>query len=332
VIGAGVDRAGAREITLQLAEKLSCDVFGDPLGSRVGFPTDHPLFRGMLLPAAPRITQALDGHDVIVVIGAPLFLVYPYLPGPLTPPGARAYLITDDPAEAARAPATAAFIGDVADALRELIRLVPQKDRKVQAQAVEAARRRMEAARARAQMGIAYVLQALGQRLPAEAVVLDEAISASPALREHVPVGSSAAYFTAASGGLGWALPAAVGVKLAWPDRPVVAVIGDGSLLYAVQALWTAAREKLALAIIVLDNAGYAILKSYANAFYPGQADLPGLDLPGMDFIKIAEGLGAKAERVARADELDAALDRALGADGPYLLDVQIDRRVPNLF
>jgi benzoylformate decarboxylase len=286
----------------------------------------------MLLPAAPRITQALNGRDVIVVIGAPLFLVYPYLPGPLTPPGARAYLITDDPAEASRAPAACAFLGDIAAALRELSDSLPRRERSAPARATNIARHRMEAARARAQMGVAYVLQTLGQRLPTEAVVLDEAISASPTLREHMPVPLGTAYFTAASGGLGWALPAAVGVKLAWPKRPVIVVIGDGSLLYAVQALWTAAREKLALAIIVLNNAGYVILKSYATAFYPGQADLPGLDLPGMDFIKIAEGLGAKAERVARADEPDAALDRALGADGPYLLDVQIDRRVPNLF
>src|SRR5690606_38371618 len=146
--------------------------------------------------------------------------------------------------------------------------------------AAEDARLRADAARARRRMGVAYVLHTLGRLLPPDAVVVDESISASPLLRQHVPVRQGGDYFTAASGGLGWPLPAAVGIKMAWPDRPVVAVVGDGSFHYAPQALWTAARESVAVSVVVLDNGGYAILKSYAAAFYPTGADrVPGLDV-----------------------------------------------------
>lgn len=129
VLGAGVDRAGARafESAVALAERLGADVYGEPIGPRIGFPTSHPLFRGMLLPAAPRLAQALARYDVVAVLGAPLFLTYPYLPGPLLPPGVRAYLVTDDPAEAARAQGTLALVGEVGEALERLLRAVPAR-------------------------------------------------------------------------------------------------------------------------------------------------------------------------------------------------------------
>lgn len=336
VFGAGVDRAGpaAVEAAVALAERLGCDVFGDPIGSRAGFPTSHPLFRGMLLPAAPRLAQALAPYDVVAVFGAPLFLTYPYLPGPLLPPGLQAFLVTDDPAEAARSPGAMALVGDVGKALLELLPQLSDRARPLPSRASELGRLRAEAARVRARMGVAYVLQVLARLLPPEAVVVDEAISSSPLLRQYLPVRRPGGYFTAATGALGWALPAAVGLRLAWPDRPVVAVVGDGSFHYAPQALWTAARERLPVTAVVLDNGGYAILKSYAEAFYPGSAGrVPGLDVPGVDIAEVAKGLGTvRPERVANPDDLEGALARALEAEGPSVAVVEVDRDVPRLF
>ena len=338
VFGAGVARAGpqAVEAAVGLAERLGCDVYADPIGSRAGFPTDHPLFRGMLLPAAPRLAQALAGCDVVAVFGAPLFLTYPYLPGPLLPPGVQAWLVTDDPAEAARSAAAVSLVGDVGAALAELARLLPPPPpgRPLPSRAVEAARARADAARARRRMGAAFVLHTLGRLLPDDAVVVDEAISASPLLRQHVPVRRRGDYFTAASGGLGWALPAAVGIKMAWPQRPVVAVVGDGSFHYAPQALWTAARESVPVSVVVLDNGGYAILKSYAAAFYPTRADgVPGLDVPAPGLADVARAWGATAERVDDPDALEQALARVLRpSGGPAVAVVSVDREVPRLF
>ncbi len=334
IYGAGVDRTGAWEAGIALAEALRADVFGAPLTARVPFPTDHPLYRGMLAPAAPRIAQALLGHDLVAVFGAPLFLLYPYLPGSPLPPTVReVYLVTDDPHDAARAPTGTAFLGDVGAALAALAERVPRRPGPLPSRAAERARLRAEAARSKARMGLPFVFQTLARRLPPEGIVVDEAISASLLLRAHVPIRRPGGYFTAASGGLGWGMPAAVGLKLARPERPVVAVVGDGSALYGIQALWSAAQEGTPVVFLILNNGGYAILKSYTRAFYPGQeARVPGLDLPHLDLVALARGMGVEARRVEAPDALEEALGAALAADGPVLLDVQVDRRVPDLF
>lgn len=333
VMGPAVDYYGAWEAAVRLAERLAADVFASPLTSRAGFPTDHPLYRGMLAPAAPRILQALAGYDVVAVFGAPLFLLYPYLPGNLLPPNARAFLVTDDPDEAARAPAGTAFVGHVGEALAYLAEQVPSRGAPLPSTATAEAQRRTAAVRSRSRMGLPFVFYTLARALPPEAIVVDEAISGSLTLREYVPVRRPGGYFTAASGSLGWAMPAAIGLKLAQPDRPVVAVVGDGSAMYSIQALWTAAHEQVAAKFLILNNRGYAILKSYTDAFYPGQREaVPGLDVPDLDFVGLAQSMGVAAARVSEPDALGDAVRTMLEHPGPYLLEVMVDPRVPQLF
>ncbi|MBX5465343.1 MAG: benzoylformate decarboxylase, partial [Clostridia bacterium] len=126
---------------------------------------------------------------------------------------------------------------------------------------------------------------------------------------------------------------AAGGAALARPGRRVVAVTGEGAFLYAPQALWTAAREGVALPVVVLDNGGYAILKSYAAAAYPGrEAETPGLELGGLDPVRLAEGLGGAGVRVEAPGELAPALAEAARAEGPFVVHVAVDRAVPRLF
>jgi len=333
VLGAGVGGVNAVSEAVALAEKLGCAVYHAPINARLAFPTDHPLYEGMLLPAVPRLLQTLSQYDFVLVIGAPLFLLYPYFPGALLPPGVRAMLITDDPLEASRAPAEAAFVGDLKAALGWLAAQVPARAYTPPSRAVEEARRRSEATRARSQMGTFYVLYTLARYLPRNAVVVDEAVSASLCLREYVRIPASGDYYTSGSGGLGWAMPAAVGIKMAQPERPVVCVIGDGSVMYSVQTLWSAVQENASVLFLVLNNRAYNILKSFAKAFYPGtELRLQGMDMPHLDLVALAQGMGASAERIETPDALEEALPRALQANRPTLLDVCIDPTVPNLF
>jgi benzoylformate decarboxylase len=121
-----------------------------------------------------------------------------------------------------------------------------------------------------------------------------------------------------------------VGLKLAAPERPVVCVIGDGSVVYSMQALWSAARYGANVLVVVIDNKGYSILKGFRDAVGIGDT-VPGLDVPGLDFVRVAEGFGAGGETVKEADELPEALRRGLEAGRPYLLDVLVDPTVPKL-
>ncbi len=333
VLGAGVGGAGAVGEAVALAERLGCAVYHAPINSRLAFPTNHPLYEGMLLPAVPRLLQTLAPYDFILVVGAPLFLLYPYFPGTMLPPGVRAMLLTNDPMESSRAPAEFACVGDIKQALSWLATHVPARDYVPPSRAVEEARRRSEATRMRNQMDTLFVLHTLARHLPAEAIMVDEAVSASLCLRDYVRIPATGDYYTSGSGGLGWAMPAAVGIKLAQPDRPVVCVIGDGSVMYSVQALWSAVQEGASVLFLVLNNRAYNILKSFAKAFYPGsEAGLQGMDVPHLDLVALARGMGAHAERIDTPEALEETLPRALQADQPTLLDVWIDPTVPSLF
>jgi benzoylformate decarboxylase len=333
VLGAGVGGAGAVPEAVVLAEKLGCAVYHAPLNSRLAFPTNHPLYEGMLLPAVPRLLQTLSQHDFVLVVGAPLFLLYPYFPGTMLPPGVRAMLITDDVREASRAPAEACFVGDLKGALAWLADHVSPRDYTMPSRAVDEARRRSEATRARSRMGTFFVLHTLARHLPEDAVVVDEAVSASLCLREYVRISLRGDYYTSASGGLGWAMPASIGIKLAQPERPVVCVIGDGSVMYSVQAIWSAVQEKAPVLFLVLNNRAYNILKSFAKAFYPGtESRLQGMDVPHLDLVALAQGLGVHAQRIETPEALEQALPAALQANQPTLLDVWVDPTVPNLF
>jgi benzoylformate decarboxylase len=133
-----------------------------------------------------------------------------------------------------------------------------------------------------------------------------------------------------ASGGLGWSLPAAVGMALGRGERHTVCLIGDGSAMYSIQALWTAAQRKLPLTVVVINNAGYGAMRSFSQVMQV--RNVPGLDLPGIDFVKIAEGHGCDAVRVAKASELAPALKRALAHKGTSLVEVIVDSAVPLLY
>jgi benzoylformate decarboxylase len=175
------------------------------------------------------------------------------------------------------------------------------------------------------------LLAAVGEMLPDDAVVIDETISSGAGLRRLVRSKDPQSFYGLRGGGIGWGLPAAVGVKLALPHRPVVALIGDGSSMYSIQALWTAAHEKLSMVFVILNNSSYRILKQRTNAMksLAAQTDTyVGMDLtnPRIDFIGLATSLGLTAHKASTVAEVRELLPRALASGGPVLIDVEMDR------
>ena len=176
----------------------------------------------------------------------------------------------------------------------------------------------------------AYVLHLLAGLLPPDAMVVEEAPSHRNALHEHLPIRRVGGFAAAASGGLGWALPAAVGWALADPGRRVVCLVGDGSSLYSIQALWTAAQHGLPLTVLVLNNGGYGALKALGRAI--GIDQPPGVDLPGLDLVAVATGFGCEAGRVTEAGALPDVLRGALAHTGPVLVDIAVDAAIERLY
>jgi benzoylformate decarboxylase len=175
-----------------------------------------------------------------------------------------------------------------------------------------------------------FLLHSLGVAMPDGAVLVEEAPSHRPAMQKFMPMRGADSFYTMASGGLGHSLPAAVGIALGRPDIRTVCLVGDGSAMYSIQALWTAAQRNLPLTVVVINNEGYGAMRSFSQVMQV--RDVPGLNLPGIDFVKIAEGLGCDATRVTRSSELAGALKRALSHDGTSVVEVMVDSTVPVLY
>jgi benzoylformate decarboxylase len=325
VAGAGVARAGAFYDAVALAEKLRVEVWADANSPLAGFPQDHPLFQGHLAFAQRRVAEQLSPYDLVLVLGAPVFMYYPYVPGPTVEEGTRVLHITEDPEEANRAAVGKSIVGDVRTAIRRLIELLPETSRQG-----PPAPDPPPVPEKSSPMTVEYVMHALAQVLPEETIVTDESASSKAKLHKYVRPSRPGGYLTSAAGGLGYCLPAGVGLMLAAPERPVVCVIGDGSISYSIQALWSAVRYGANVVVVVVNNGGYSILKGFRDAIGINDT-VPGLDVPGIDFVRVAEGFGAGGERVEEAENLQGALKRAFASGRPYLLDVIVDPAVPKL-
>ncbi|MGH3090429.1 MAG: benzoylformate decarboxylase [Rubrobacteraceae bacterium] len=325
VAGPGVARSGSFEEVVALAEKLRAAVFQDGVSALAGFPQSHPLFQGFLTLAQKKVAERLSPYDAVLVLGAPVFTYYPYVPGPVVEEGTEVIQITEDPEEAARAAVGTSIVGDVALAAKGLLDLLPDPKRPA-----PAAPEPEPAPEATSPMSVEYVMHTLSELFPEDVVVADESTSSKQKLYKHVRANDPRGHFTSGAGGLGFCMPASVGLKLAMPERTVVCVIGDGSSMYSIQSLWTAAQYDVNVPFIVINNGGYSILKAFRDLL--GMSGVPGLDVPGADLVKIAGGFGVEGERVEDPDDLQPAVKRALSAGGPYLVDVMVDTAIPRLF
>ncbi len=174
-------------------------------------------------------------------------------------------------------------------------------------------------------LSVAYVLQTLADVRDPSSIVVEEAPSARPVMHERLPILRPGTFYEMCSGGLGFGMAAAVGVALARPEVRTIALVGDGSAMYTIQALWNAAQAKLPITFIILNNGRYAALQDFAPRFGFASGVKPeGSDLPGLDFLALAAGHGVPAQRIRSAEELQQALPAALRADGTVLLDIEI--------
>jgi benzoylformate decarboxylase len=321
VSGAGADTPEGWEAVVALAEKLSSPVFQEAFGSRAAFPHDHPLFAGYLPHSRGRLRETLAAHDAVLAVGAPILRQYAYEPGPLVNPGTRLALVTDDPAEAHRSPSEVTVLADPAAVCRELAARIGARPASTQPLF-----ERPPGPEPASPLTGSHVLAALAERLPAEAIVLEESPTSRPDLNARLVIRQSLGLLSAAMGGLGFAMPAAVGLRMALPERPVLAVIGDGSSLYAIQALWSAARYRVGALFVVMANGRYAIMDHLAqtNTGRPG----PWPDFEGIDIAAMARALGCPAAHIETHDELVAQLDEVIPSlgerDQPLLLEIAV--------
>ena len=330
-----------------LAEVLGAPVYAELIPNTASFPASHPLFRGALARNQKTVRETLARHDLLLSVGADLFTwSLPSDTAPV-PEGLKIVQIDTDPWELGKNhPAAAAIFGAPKATLPELTELVLARWSEGQR---ERARRRGEAtaraiagerealrAKARSEaaarpMRALALLGAIAEALPPDAVVVDETISSGAGLRQLLRSDDAQSFYGMRGGGIGWGLPAAVGVKLALPDRPVAALVGDGSAMYTIQALWTAAHERLAgLVFIILDNRSYRILKQRTNLLRGHAAQTGryvGMDLtdPAVDFPALAGALGVAARRAEAPDEVVALVREGIAADKPLLIDAPID-------
>jgi benzoylformate decarboxylase len=328
VVGAGADSRVGWDAVVALAERLGCWVWQEPFGGRAGFPQDHPLFAGHLPWMRRRLASKLEGHDCVLAIGTSAFRTYLFDdPVALVDPGVSIGVITDDPAEAHRSPCDVAVVAPVASTCAALASLVPE--RLVMAGASGAAMQRPatpappgpgEALRA------GHVLAALAERLPADAVVVEETPSSRPELHARIAARAPIGFVSNANGGLGFGLSGAIGLRMGLADRPVVAVVGDGSAMYAIQSLWSAARYGVGVLLIVMANGGYAVMDELARA-RGGQGAWPGF--AGIDITAMSLALGCPARRVSTHDELVVALDEVIprlqSRTEPLVLEVSVE-------
>lgn len=347
IAGDGVARSGAVAELVELAELIGARVHPEPLFRRTNFPADHPLARSGLFPSPPAIRKSLDGADALLIVGATVFTGLLFSPGEPFPRGLPVVQIDDDGREIGRShPPTLGILADPRTALAELIDALRARQT-AQARAAASVRVRelgqaraeqalrvhaaAEAERDRVPISPAHLMRTLAAVVPRDVVVVDESATSLPYVLRYLPLATPGSFFGGKTGTLGWAMGAALGVKLASPGRAVVATIGDGSVMYAPQALWTAARYRLPVTYVVPNNASYAILKSGMLTLGLDSAKreiYPGMDLvgPEIDYVSLARALGVRAERVEQPGVLGDVLRACLAHPGPALVDVAIDR------
>ena len=346
IAGDAVAHGDALAELAEVAELIGAPVITEGVASTCSFPFTHPLHAGSMPRTGPPIRALLMRHDVLFSVGGDLFtLSLPDDVDPM-PPGLTVVHLDVNPWELGKNyPAEVAILGEPKATLPELAEAIrrhtgknghPQAAKRAEAvSAAFAAERaeltkRAEAEATRVPISPLTLMHEVAKVTPADAVIVDEAISSSQGIRHFFTCADSKSFFGLRGGGIGWGLPAALGVKLALPNRPVVALVGDGSTMYTNQALWTAARESLAVVYVIFNNTSYRILKQRTKALKGFSAEddryvAMDLDRPLIDFVGLARSLGVSGTRVEKSPDIGPAVTKALASGGPHLVDVRID-------
>jgi benzoylformate decarboxylase len=328
-----------------LAERLGAPVFGSSWPSRIPFPTVHPLWSGNLPTTAVDIANVLSGFDAVLALGGKSLITILYSPVPAVPPGCAVFQMSADGGDLGRTYATELSVfGDLRASLGALLPMLPAKLADTAAARValvdDAGRRRvLHRAQVRSDVqellhqrpiaplvAASETVRAIGGRVP----IVDEAIATSLMMRDCLESDRADQYSFLRGGALGWGMPAAVGCSLGIGREPVVCTVGDGAALYSPQALWTAARERLPVTFVVMNNREYNVLKNFLRR-QPGycSADANGfvaMDLinPCIDYVSMAQGFGVPGRRVEHPDEIGEAIQQAVASGQPNLIEILI--------
>jgi benzoylformate decarboxylase len=344
--GDAVARGDAHPELARVAELLGAPVYQQTVSGTCNFPSSHPLSLGPLPRIQKVARKILEDADVLFSVGADLMTMS--LPSELepVPPGLSIIHLHLDPWEIGKNyPARLGILGDPKETLQEMERALrdhfpPEKHKEAMVRAErirQVKEKRASELRERAHQERDLIpvrplalMEAVADSLPLNAVLVDETISSGRGLMTLLRTDDPHSFYGMRGGGIGWGVPAALGIKVALRDRPVVALIGDGSAMYSFQGLWTAARYGLAVVFVICNNRGYRILKerTYAlDGFSAKSGSYIGMDLeqPHIDFISLSRALGVPAERCDKLEELKRLLHRALALGGPFLIDVQVD-------
>jgi len=346
VAGDAVAHGDALGELVALAELVGAPVMTEGVASTCNFPFTHPLYAGAMPRLGPQIRAILMRHDLLVSVGGDLFtLSLPDDVDPM-PPAIDVVHLDVDPWELGKNyPARVAIQCDPKATLPEISEAVRRhagpagprgaaRRRETLVAAHERERadleRRAAAEAARVPISPLALVRELARHAPDNLVVVEEAISSGAGVRTFFGCADAKSFFGLRGGGIGWGLPAALGVKLALRDRPVLALVGDGSAMYTAQGLWTAAHESIAVVYAILNNTSYRILKQRTRALKGFSAEddryvAMDLDRPAIDWVGLAQALGVPGERVDRTDGVAAALGRGFASGGPFLLDLRID-------
>lgn len=344
VVGDTVAESEASTELVQLAELLGAPIYLEVVASRCAVPFAHPLYQGVIPRIARQARRVIEGHDLLFSVGAELFTFLIPSEEAALPEGIQIVQVDSDPWEIGKNyPAQVGLQGDPKTILTQVIEAVRRRlggkphgeataRRSLWAQRrekrVSEMRAYAEQTADRTPMAPLGLVNALAKELPSDVVIVDEALSSGLGVRHLLPCRDTRSFFSAKGLGIGWALPAAVGIKLASPNRPVVALVGDGSSMYSFQALWTAAHRRIGVVIVILNNQGYRLLKDRLPEPDSESSDI-GMNLtdPTIDHLSLARGLGISGERIQTAGEVGPALERAFRSGKPYVIDAMLDSR-----
>lgn len=354
LVGSRVVELDAVAELVRLAELLGGPVISESgtTHGRLSFPADHPLAALGLPLWSPEVRQRLAPYDVALVVGMDLLRQYVFMePSRAMPETLKLVHLDEDPWQIGKNyQVEVGVLGHTKESLAELASRVAQIQSESQRQAVrhraeqwasthaaDRARLLAQAQTERAQEPITPLglMSTLAEVLPPNIAVIEEAVTTTNTVFERLgALKNTSGYFGHRGWALGWGLGCALGVKLAWPDRPVLALLGEGAAMYGIQGLWTAARYQIPVTFLICNNAQYQILKVGARGLgLPAaqQGKFVGLDLaePEVDFVGLARSLGVEARRVTRLDELAGLVQQSLSGDRPRLLDVPILRSTP---
>ena len=317
VVGAGVDRDGAWKVAVELAERHNAPVWVSPNSGRCSFPESHPLFAGFLPAGKEAIVRHLAGYDLVLALGAPVFTYHIEGFGPYLPAGARLFQLIDDPDVASWLPTGTSVVTSLHLGIADLLDRPPPPRR-----TRPDGRRKPARAEPGAAITVAYLMQTLAEIRPSDSIIVEEAPSSRRDMQAYLPIDRSEGFYTCSSGGLGYSLPAAIGVALGKPGQKVIALIGDGSTMYAIQGLWSAGQLQVPVTFVIIRNGRYQALEDFGLHF--GLPQTVGTKLPAIDFVSLAIGQGVDGFRVDRADALEGVLRNALVAKKPSLVEVVV--------